>query len=343
MSKQNCRHSCNSLWAYALLACAAALLLAIGGLSPVMLHAKPVKDSQSIEKLIGRIVSNDASAAQKAKAATELVNFGAEAVPPLLHVLSSPDVGNSRFYAIYVLGCLKSKDGVGALCRLLADRNYGPRRYAAIALGQIADPAAVEPLQKALSDVSFVRTDAIDALMRIDLPGARHVLEDYFFSGSYMRFNLGISCSPARVRMGDAVELRAVLSNLSDQAITLHLAGGRPSSEIVIRLDDGLFIRSLIISFQDLRERMETHVLNPGDKFVWSVQGQVKQVAVQADPCAPAPKPASSRGLVLGDRAYLLPKLGKLQIRAIVELQSLAKDGRKGVKVVSEEASLAVY
>ncbi|MCX6345265.1 MAG: HEAT repeat domain-containing protein [Armatimonadetes bacterium] len=311
-------------------------------------------DSASINRLVSVIVSKDASPAQKAEASTSLVQSGDCAVPALLGVLSSPDVADSRFYAILALGRLKSPDAVEPLCRLLGDRSYGPRRYAAIALGEIGSVKAVDALEQAMTDISYVRDDAVDALIRIDSPKARKLLESYYFSKSDPRFKLSISCVPQAVGMSDTVEIRATVTNLSQQDVVLRLYNGAPLCTIVIRRNDGAFVISSI-GIYDKKPigRVENHTLNSGDTYSWTIAGKTERLEAAAHTfdITPdiTPKGITSNTLLLGNKIFLPLPPGKLRIRMIADLapsengEASSAKGESGTKVVSGEASLSTH
>ena len=68
------------------------------------------------------------------------------------------------------------------MIKKLEDEDWSVRRNAAIALGEIGEPAkeAVPALIKALDDKNeFVRGDAVDALKKIGTPEAMEALEKY--------------------------------------------------------------------------------------------------------------------------------------------------------------------
>lgn len=317
-------------------------------LAPMVLKAGLATDPTSIRRLASVIGSKDASGAQKAEASVALVKCGDRAVPSLLGVLASADVGNSRFYAIFALGCLSSPEAVEPLCRLLGDRSYAPRTNAAVALGKIGSPKAVGTLERALSDVWYVRDNAVDALIKIDSPRAREILEDYYFSKSDPRFKLSISCTPVAIGMGDTVEIRASMKNVSQQNAVLQLAGGRPYSTIVIRRRDGAFASPTRVQIAD-RVRVETHVLKAGDTFRWAVAGEARRLEMPADPCGVPPTRTSSDALVLGSSAFSLSPPEKLRIRLITDVATSGNggaspaEGKLSTKVISGEASLSTH
>ena len=100
-------------------------------------------------------------------AVLHLADAPTSVVPPLIDLL---DDGAARYYAVRALAELGDPSADAPLARLLADRDWGPRRYAAMALGQIgsSDPATGRALEAALDDVVPVREDALLALTRLE-------------------------------------------------------------------------------------------------------------------------------------------------------------------------------
>jgi HEAT repeat protein len=152
-----------------------------------------LKDTSAIEPLI-EVLSKDEYSAVRWKAAEALVKIGPPAVGDLIEVLSNPDedvrwkaaialgeIGDARAIdplirllgdddrfvkgrAAYALGKI-GRPAVAALSRALEEGEPGTRWGAAIALGQIKDPASAPPLAKALLDRSdSVRVEAASAL-----------------------------------------------------------------------------------------------------------------------------------------------------------------------------------
>ena len=76
-----------------------------------------------------------------------------------------------RQFAAVVLGKIKDPRAVEPLITALQDADSGVRGKAAVALGKIGDPRAVEPLITALKDAdNSVRTKAAEALVKIGTP-----------------------------------------------------------------------------------------------------------------------------------------------------------------------------
>lgn len=76
-----------------------------------------------------------------------------------------------RYYAVHLLGLLKSPRAVAVLVPLLKDHDISYK--VAWALGEIGDRAAVPPLEDALSDSSpDVRVSSIEALVALQATGA---------------------------------------------------------------------------------------------------------------------------------------------------------------------------
>lgn len=94
---------------------------------------------------------------------------GETSTEPLLAALQHPEI-NVRQAAIEAMGRLKARPAVPALVALLAGDPW-LQLAAVLALGQIGDPAAAEPLL-ALVPGSFVAEPALDALRKLGAPGA---------------------------------------------------------------------------------------------------------------------------------------------------------------------------
>lgn len=257
------------------LACLLLLALAGGGI----VGKETGKPGRPVKELIAVVASPNATHAQKWEAVIELKGYGDKAVPGLLQVLSQPDVNDSRYYAIRALGYLKSRTATKALSRILLDRGYGPRRYAAIALGQIGDPKAVPVLAKALADRSYVRDDALDALVKIDSRESRKTLERYHFADSDPCLKLEISCKPASCTVGDRITVEAKLTNVNAKNVRIIVTDGEPMAYLVFQRADGGFVESVDTGLREDRTAgsLVLHKLKQGAPLEWRHAGTVKE------------------------------------------------------------------
>lgn len=94
----------------------------------------------------------------------ECVNIGAEAVKPLISVLTDTN-SEVQIAAAEALGDIGDPSAVNPLIDILHDENRDVRRHVAQALGWIKDPRAVEPLLHLLNDENrWVRETVVTAL-----------------------------------------------------------------------------------------------------------------------------------------------------------------------------------
>jgi HEAT repeat protein len=95
-----------------------------------------------------------------------LASIGAPSVPLLIAAFHDDDpvIMNSLTEALFLIG----SPAVPHLIQLLGDPGPGVRRRAALLLGEIGDPGAIEPLRRILTDEeSTVRREAFEALEQI--------------------------------------------------------------------------------------------------------------------------------------------------------------------------------
>lgn len=110
----------------------------------------------------------------------ELVAGGVAAVPWLVEVLENPEAGMRQFMAANALGEIGAPECVPPLLDALDDPWFNVRRCAALALGEIGDLRAREPLEELAANDPFVyvdqqtgerkhlvRIDAREALLRL--------------------------------------------------------------------------------------------------------------------------------------------------------------------------------
>ena len=274
-----------------------------------------------VKKCIAVLSSPTAPHTEKWEAVQELRRAGDEAVPGLLEVLAATDTNNSRYYAIRALGYLGSPEATEALSQVLLDRGYTPRRYAAMALGQIADPRAVPALKKALTDVSHVRADALDALVKIDSEESRQALEDYHFAHSDPGLKVEISCKPGPYAVGDSIEIEAKLVNVARKTVPIVVSNGEPISYLVFQRTDGSFVES--VDTEVLEDRpigvLLLHDLKPGAALKWRLTGLVAEwTRGEKDDHTFIPTDRSFLTLDFGSTAYHIRRPGEFRVRVVL-------------------------
>lgn len=110
----------------------------------------------------------------------ELIQYGADAVDPLIALLMDPDA-DVRVHAATALGWVGGQDAVQPLLVALQDDVIQVRRYAARALCWVVDETAVDGLIAALGDAdSYVRCYAARALGWSQDPRAIRPLVELF-------------------------------------------------------------------------------------------------------------------------------------------------------------------
>lgn len=114
------------------------------------------------------------------QAGNMLVGFGAQIVPHLLQVLQS-ERGDTREITAQTLGQIGDPAAIEGLSTALSDISMWVRKAAAEALGQIGDPSAIPALTRALyDDDPAVQDSAENALRRIGTPSALTAIEDSY-------------------------------------------------------------------------------------------------------------------------------------------------------------------
>jgi hypothetical protein len=311
--------------------------------------------ADSVSEWVAVLRSPTASHEEKWAAQGRLVTAGLPAVQPLIAAL---DDDRAQYYAIRALGHLKSPAATQALSHILLDRGYGPRRYAALALGQIGDPKAVPALQKALSDVPHVRADALDALVKVDSRESREALEEYHFAGSDRGLRLRISCPSASYAVGDRITIEANLTNVTQKTLPIVVSGGNPMAYLVFQRSDGSFVESVEAGLHQDRgdDELSVHELGPGAALEWRVSGAVEQWTMgEKDDQTLVPSREPFLTLSFGRRAFHVRRPGGLRAHivlrqdgdVIVRLRRVPALARRSAdvglkKVVSNEVSFSV-
>lgn len=156
-----------------------------------------------------------------------------EAAPALAALL--PDL-DARYYAVRALGELGDPAGDAPLVEVLADREWGPRRYAALALGQIgsADPDTGRGIEAALDDVHQVRDDALLALTRLDPAAGGPPLARFWTQGLSTGLEVAVVAPETALTPDRPVRLSVTLTNRTDHLLVLP-----PQSVVLAR---GLYL-----------------------------------------------------------------------------------------------------
>ena len=200
------------------------------------------------EKAIGPLITalkRDEFSGVRWKAAEALSKIGNPAVEPLIATLQFPD-DDVRWKAAIALGEIGNPDAVEPLIQLLSDDDRfvrsraahalsmigdpsvvplihalqkgdpGVRWGAALALGKIKNPIAVEPLILALTDeVAMVRAEAAAALASFGTPALAPLLG--FLKGSMGETRIEVMTALGELKNADAIEpLVQLLENADD-------------------------------------------------------------------------------------------------------------------------------
>ncbi|MDP3564823.1 MAG: HEAT repeat domain-containing protein, partial [Methanoregula sp.] len=149
------------------------------------------------------------------KAAIALGEIGnPEAVEPLIQLLSDEDrfVRSRAAHALSMIG----EPAVPSLVQALKKGDYGVRWGAALALGKIKNPLAIEPLIFALADEqAMVRGEAAAALASIGTPALAPLLG--FLKGAHGKTRIEVMTALGELRNADAIEpLVQLLENADD-------------------------------------------------------------------------------------------------------------------------------
>jgi HEAT repeat protein len=114
---------------------------------------------------------------------------GPEAVAPLLNLIEHPPGGKPKQgrWAALALGHLEQPEAVEPLLALLESKAPPVRRAAAVALGCIGDRRAIGPIARHLYDTSFsIRSDVAAALANLGDPAAIGPLTDAMADTNYI-------------------------------------------------------------------------------------------------------------------------------------------------------------
>jgi len=193
-------------------------------------------------------------------------------------------------------------DTTPALIHLMSDADPEVRMYAALTLGERADPRAVPVLIDALKDPSTnVRYHAIEAIGRLKAPESIDALVEVANSGDFF---LAFPALDALAAVGDSRVAPALLSLLGNDAIAaavidaLGKLGDAHSVEPIVRLLDKpeTSIDSAVLALSGIHERYEQQ-LREGQYIIDLVGRSINEKAVRrlleglervADPALPA-------------------------------------------------------
>jgi HEAT repeat protein len=217
----------------------------ISGLVRLLNHSDPdiqyhalealgvIGDASAVEPLI-TVLKHDEMSGVRWKAAESLATIGAPSVGPLIGALEHPD-GDVRWKAAIALGEIGDQRAIEPLIRQLSDTDRfvksrvahalgmigapavhpliktlregdGNLRWgAAIALGRIKDPLAVEPLIRALADkYENVRAEAAASLAEIGKPAIAPLIWFLEYSEGGMRHE--VMNALGELHANDAIE-----------------------------------------------------------------------------------------------------------------------------------------
>ncbi len=157
--------------------------------------------------------------ADRWQAVLALADAPVDVVEPLAAV---GEAAEPRYYAVRALGEAGHPQAVEVLAGWLADRTWGQRRYAALALGQIGGgaDASIAALEGALDDVEPVREEALLALTRLDA-SVGPALARFWTDGRSTGLEIAVAVEGDAVAPGAPARLRVTLSNRTDHPLIL--------------------------------------------------------------------------------------------------------------------------
>ena len=276
----------------------------------------------SLQRLVEVLASPEAVHADKWKAVQEIQVYGDKAVTNLVRLLLTTGSNDSKYYAIRALGYLGDSTVTDALCNILSNRQFGGRRYAAMALGQIRDPRAVSALEEALDDVDFVRSEALDALVKIDSPESIRALERYYFADSDSRLVLSATTEKPVYALGDAIQIQARLKNVSKETILLAEAMRSQWSCLVFQRFEGGFVEEVDTGLREDRAASKPVTLAklvPDQELDWRFSGTVqKWTRGEKDDHSFVVGGEPFLTLNFQYRAYHIRRPGKYQVRIVL-------------------------
>lgn len=126
---------------------------------------RKIRGTRTIESMLPLLRSDDAPIRNIAMdVLREIGSDDISALQPLLHD-SDPDM---RIFMADILGCTANRMAVSPLCEaLLKDPEVNVRYQAAVSLGTLAFPEAVDALRQAMHDEEWVQFSVVEALTKI--------------------------------------------------------------------------------------------------------------------------------------------------------------------------------
>jgi len=122
-------------------------------------------DSRAVAPLLPLLEANELGVRVAAIRALAAIKAG-EVTPRLAEIAANDETLLVRSWAIVALGELGGASATEALTRLLQNPDPRIRRLAARALGELREPAAVEPLRRAMSQDAWFRRRAYRQAIR---------------------------------------------------------------------------------------------------------------------------------------------------------------------------------
>jgi len=233
------------------------------------------------------------------------------------------DDNDIRRTAVIALGNLRDAVAVEPLIRMLQDGDWGIRYRAAMALGEIGDVRAVEPLVEALKDEDAeVRMHALKALRRIGDPRAVESL-----AGMLKEKDKAVRLE-AVVALGETSDARVVnplIQMLKDEEIEIRRAAkealrriGGPSIKSLVKAlkDKDGFVR---MSAADLLEGLGWKPERDEEKAYYMMGRGERSRLIEMGEAAIKPLVHSLSYLESFDRMFAVKVLGELRDRRAVE------------------------
>ncbi len=145
---------------------------------------RKINGPETVDALIPLLTHKDATIRNVAM--DILRDIGSQNIDSLISLLESEDT-DLRIFVADILGYIKSVIVVKPLCDLLlSDPDVNVRQQAAISLGKIGHPEAINCLKKALDDEEWVQFAVIEAFKKIKDPSSVQELLEFLGRGSEM-------------------------------------------------------------------------------------------------------------------------------------------------------------
>ncbi len=113
-----------------------------------------VKSAESIEKLLGTLHKSNVSRVDASAAALTMASYGQAAIIPLIGVLEygPSEAQQAARQSLFIIGLVHPEELASDLAKILERRNgqlsWSTHKAAIELLGQLQNPACIEPLQK---------------------------------------------------------------------------------------------------------------------------------------------------------------------------------------------------